>query len=304
MARPRALGRGLGAILPAADEQTEKRSATDPTTLPIELLLPNPKQPRSHMNEEGLASLAESIREHGVVQPVLVAREEENTYRIVAGERRWRAATMAGCTEIPVRILEGDDRDLREIALIENLQREDLSVLETARALSALIRDHQLTQETLASRIGWSRSRVTNTIRLLNLSDRIQDMLEDGELTEGHARLLIGMETDEAERIAQDVQTRRMSVRDLEEYVSSLNEEVTTTGLSGDKEAQAPRRAPSKRVRLPERFEKASRQWGASIKARRMGESLSLTIQGIDQERFAALCAILEANTEEIFPGK
>ena len=95
MARPRALGRGLGAILPAADEQTDKRSAADPTTLPIELLLPNPKQPRSHMNEEGLASLAESIREHGVVQPVLVAREEEK-YRIVAGERRWRAATMPG----------------------------------------------------------------------------------------------------------------------------------------------------------------------------------------------------------------
>ena len=303
MARPRALGRGLGAILPAADEQTDKRSAADPTTLPIELLLPNPKQPRSHMNEEGLASLAESIREHGVVQPVLVAREEEK-YRIVAGERRWRAATMAGCMEIPVRIVEGDDRNLREIALIENLQREDLSVLETARALSALIRDHQLTQETLASRIGWSRSRVTNTIRLLNLSDRIQDMLEDGALTEGHARLLIGMETDEAERIAQDVQTRRMSVRDLEEYVSSLNEEAATTDISGDIETQAPRRTPSKRVRLPERFEKASRQWGASVKARRMGESLSLTIKGIDQERFVALCAILEANAEEIFPGK
>ena len=303
MARPRALGRGLGAILPAADEQTDKRSAADPTTLPIELLLPNPKQPRSHMNEEGLASLAESIREHGVVQPVLVAREEEK-YRIVAGERRWRAATMAGCMEIPVRIVEGDDRNLREIALIENLQREDLSVLETARALSALIRDHQLTQETLASRIGWSRSRVTNTIRLLNLSDRIQDMLEDGNLTEGHARLLIGMETDEAERIALDVQTRRMSVRDLEEYVNSLNEEAATTDISGDIETQAPRRTPSKRVRLPERFEKASRQWGASVKARRMGESLSLTIKGIDQERFVALCAILEANAEEIFPGK
>ena len=303
MARPRALGRGLGAILPAADEQTDKRSAADPTTLPIELLLPNPKQPRSHMNEEGLASLAESIREHGVVQPVLVAREEEK-YRIVAGERRWRAATMAGCMEIPVRIVEGDDRNLREIALIENLQREDLSVLETARALSALIRDHQLTQETLASRIGWSRSRVTNTIRLLNLSDRIQDMLEDGALTEGHARLLIGMETDEAERIALDVQTRRLSVRDLEEYIASMNEEPATTDHPGDINIEAPRRTPSKRVRLPERFEKASRQWGASVKARRMGESLSLTIKGIDQERFVALCAILEANAEEIFPGK
>ena len=303
MARPRALGRGLGAILPAADEQTDKRSATDPTTLPIELLLPNPKQPRSRMNEEGLASLAESIREHGVVQPVLVAREGEK-YRIVAGERRWRAATMAGCIDIPVRIVEGDDRNLREIALIENLQREDLSVIETARALSALIRDHQLTQETLASRIGWSRSRVTNTIRLLNLSDRIQDMLEDGNLTEGHARLLIGMETDEAERIALEVQTRALSVRDLEEYIRSMNEEPATTDHSGDTGTEAPRRVPSKRVRLPERFEKASRQWGASVKARRTGESLSLTIKSIDQERFAALCAILEANAEEIFPGK
>lgn len=303
MARPRALGRGLGAILPAADEQTDKRSATDPTTLPIELLLPNPKQPRSHMNEEGLASLAESIREHGVVQPVLVAREGEK-YRIVAGERRWRAATMAGCIDIPVRIVEGDDRNLREIALIENLQREDLSVIETARALSALIRDHQLTQETLASRIGWSRSRVTNTIRLLNLSDRIQDMLEDGNLTEGHARLLIGMETDEAERIALEVQTRALSVRDLEEYIRSMNEEPATADHSGDTGTEAPRRVPSKRVRLPERFEKASRQWGASVKARRTGESLSLTIKSIDQERFAALCAILEANAEEIFPGK
>jgi len=303
MARPRALGRGLGAILPAADEQTDKRSATDPTTLPIELLLPNPKQPRSRINEEGLASLAESIREHGVVQPVLVAREGEK-YRIVAGERRWRAATMAGCIDIPVRIVEGDDRNLREIALIENLQREDLSVIETARALSALIRDHQLTQETLASRIGWSRSRVTNTIRLLNLSDRIQDMLEDGNLTEGHARLLIGMETDEAERIALEVQTRALSVRDLEEYIRSMNEEPATADHSGDTGTEAPRRVPSKRVRLPERFEKASRQWGASVKARRTGESLSLTIKSIDQERFAALCAILEANAEEIFPGK
>ena len=303
MARPRALGRGLGAILPAADEQTDKRSATDPTTLPIELLLPNPKQPRSHMNEEGLASLAESIREHGVVQPVLVAREEEK-YRIVAGERRWRAATMAGCIDIPVRIVEGDVRNLREIALIENLQREDLSVIETARALSALIRDHQLTQETLASRIGWSRSRVTNTIRLLNLSDRIQDMLEDGNLTEGHARLLIGMETDEAERIALEVQTRALSVRDLEEYIRSMNEEPATADHSGDAGTEAPPRMRSKRVRPPERFEKASRQWGASVKARRIGDTLSLTIKGIDQGRFAALCAILEANAEEIFPGK
>ncbi len=303
MARPRALGRGLGAILPAADEQTENRPAADPIALPIELLLPNPKQPRSRMNEDGLASLAESIREHGVVQPVLVAREEEK-YRIVAGERRWRAATMAGCMEIPVRIVEGDDRDLREIALIENLQREDLSVLETARALSALIRDHQLTQEVLASRIGWSRSRVANTIRLLNLSDRIQDMLEDGDLTEGHARLLIGMETDEAERIALEVQARRLSVRDLEEYISSMNEEPAGTNASDDIETKAAQRTPSKRVRLPERFERASRQWGVGVRARRTGESLSMTIRGIDEERFSTLCEILEANAEKIFPGK
>lgn len=303
MARQRALGRGLGAILPAADEHIENRSSADPTTLPISLLLPNPKQPRSRMDEEGLTSLAESIREHGVVQPVLVVREDDK-YRIVAGERRWRAATMAGRTDIPVRIVEGDDRSLREIALIENLQREDLSVLETARAISALLRDHQLTQETLASGIGWSRSRVTNTIRLLNLSDRIQDMLEDGSIAEGHARLLIGMETDEAERIARVVQTQHMSVRDLEEYIGSLNEESSGKDASDDIGIKAPRRPPSKRVRLPARFENASRKWGASVKAKRTGESLSVTIKGIDEARFTALCAILEANAEEIFPGK
>ncbi|HDQ92929.1 MAG TPA: ParB/RepB/Spo0J family partition protein, partial [Synergistetes bacterium] len=183
MARPRALGKGLGALIPGAGSNYEESPQTTAEVLELSLgnIRPSPNQPRKEFSSEGLEALAESIREHGVVQPVVV-RRLNGGYEIVAGERRWRAAGMAGLEMIPVRVIEADEHKVMELSLVENLQREDLSPLEAARGIQELIQRFSLTQEQAAKKLGWSRVAVTNKLRLLQLPEEILKMLHAGSL--------------------------------------------------------------------------------------------------------------------------
>lgn len=217
MARRTGLGRGLDALIP----QTTAISDEAIREIAIDDIAPNPRQPRQQFDEDSLLELAESIRRHGVVQPVIVARSSGTPpYRLVAGERRWRAAKLAGLTSIPAIVRDLSPREAVEIALVENLQRADLSPLETAMAYRALIEEFGLTQAEVAERVGKSRSAVANTLRLLEAPAAIQDALATGEISEGHARTLLALPDTAAQIEAlRIVRERNLTVRQTEELV-------------------------------------------------------------------------------------
>ncbi|GAA4171800.1 ParB/RepB/Spo0J family partition protein [Shinella granuli] len=215
----RRLGRGLAALigemdqLPAAD--VGERPAVNPDRLvPIEFVGRNPRNPRRYFDESELQDLASSIRQHGIVQPVVVRTTADNRYEIIAGERRWRAAQLAGLIDIPVIIRDVDDRTALEIAIVENVQRSDLNPLEEAMGYELLIADHGYTQNDLGEIIGKSRSHVANSLRLLKLPEPVRDMLASGSLSAGHARALIP--TSDPVGLAKTVVAKGMSVRDAE----------------------------------------------------------------------------------------
>ncbi len=217
------LGRGLEALIPKGEE-----NHLGFAVIPIDRVSANPHQPRSMFDEEALASLAASIVEVGVLQPIIVREAEEGSYTLVAGERRWRAARKVGLTEIPAIIRESDDRSLLTEALVENLQREDLSALEEATAYQELLEDFGLTHEEVGNRVGKSRSAITNSLRLLQLPAAIQGKLERGELSAGHARALLGLEDRKfAEHIADRAVEEGWSVRQVEDAVRSRNQAVS-----------------------------------------------------------------------------
>src|SRR5579862_2362225 len=220
--RPRPLGRGLGRGLSALlGDEAEAAPKAPPRSLPTELLQPGRFQPRRNFDEESLKALAESVKAQGILQPILVRRNPDNpsTYDILAGERRWRAAQVAQLHEVPVLIRELGDREASEIALVENIQRQDLNAIEEAQGYHRLIEEFGHTQEAVAQALGKSRSHVANTLRLLNLPDEIQAMIADGRLTAGHARALITAR-DPLE-VAKEVLSQGLSVRQTEGYVRS-----------------------------------------------------------------------------------
>lgn len=206
------LGRGLGALL---GDLTEPSAETH--KLPIQVVEPNPLQPRKTFDEEELQQLSDSISEHGIIQPLAVRTGENGYYQIIAGERRWRAARMAGLKEVPVIILEADDRTVMELALIENLQRQDLNPIEEAGGYRTLMEEYGLTQEETATRVGKSRPAVTNSLRLLSLPPILQDMLTEGTLSPGHARAILSLKTTALQlAAAQKVVALHLSVRQTE----------------------------------------------------------------------------------------
>ncbi len=214
------LGKGLEALIPKGEAHHEGYAI-----IPVDRVSPNPHQPRTRFDEEALASLAASIAEVGVLQPIIVRESEEEAYTLVAGERRWRAARKVGLREIPAIIRDSDDRALLTEALVENLQREDLSPLEEATAYQELLDDFGLTHEEVGRRVGKSRSAVTNSLRLLLLPAGIQGKLERGELSAGHARALLGLEDQKfAQHIADRAVAEGWSVRQVEEAVRARNE--------------------------------------------------------------------------------
>jgi ParB family chromosome partitioning protein len=217
----KALGRGLGALL--SSDRTIDLGA-EPTEVDLDSIVPGPMQPRTHFDEASLESLAESIRSHGIVQPLLV-RRRDGGYELVAGERRWRAAKIAGLTRVPVIVKEVPDESLLEIALIENIQREDLNPIEEAQAYKKLIETVGLTQEALASRVGRDRSYITNYLRLLRLPDDLQQLVKEGRLSTGHARTLLALShPDQQRRIARQIIDGGLSVRMTENIVQKLVE--------------------------------------------------------------------------------
>lgn len=228
MALEHGLGKGLGALLGDAALQTQSEGAL---SLPISQVQPGLNQPRKRFDEETLADLADSIRVHGVIQPLTVRRLSSGYYQIIAGERRWRAAKLAGLSEVPAVVIEADDKKVMELGLIENLQREDLNPIEEANGYLVLMRDYGLTQEEVSKRVGKSRPAVANAIRLLDLPDPVRQLLEEGRLTAGHARAILSAPSGSFQRIlAQRVVEEDLSVRQTEALARRMAKSAAEDG--------------------------------------------------------------------------
>lgn len=242
---PRKKRGGLGKGLDAIFIENEAEETVNPVTLRISEIEPNKSQPRREFNEEALAELAESIATHGVIQPLLVRPIAEGGYQIVAGERRWRASRMAGLSEVPVMIKELSDIETMEIALIENLQREDLNPIEEAMGFKMLIDEYDMSQEQVAKTVGKSRPAVTNSLRLLNLPDEILDLVNSGKLSAGHARTLLAFKNkDDMIKCARLCLTQEISVKELDRMAKVSNEKLENSQNSKDKSVKKSKRLP------------------------------------------------------------
>ena len=230
------LGRGIDALLggshsmnalnEAHNAELDKNPAGQLTMLARDLMQAGKYQPRSHMDETALNELADSIREQGLMQPIIVRSIGNERYEIIAGERRYRAAGIAGLTEVPVLIKEVDDKNALSLALIENIQREDLNAIEEAQGLQRLIREFDYTHETCAQAIGRSRSAVSNLLRLLNLAQPVQTMLLAGDVEMGHARALLSLDSAQQVMLAQEIANKRLSVREAEKRVQQIQTQI------------------------------------------------------------------------------
>ena len=224
MASQKGLGKGLGALLGDFDEGSQEENGLK--KLPLHKIEPNPDQPRRDFDPEELEELAESIRTHGVIQPLTVREMPNGYYQIIAGERRWRASRLAGLEEIPAVIIEADDKKAMELALIENLQRSDLNPVEEANGYDSLIREYGLTQEEAAARVGKSRPAVANALRLLSLCEGVLDKVRSGELTAGHARAILQLKSEKKQlEAAQKISALGLSVRQAEMLCKNMTRE-------------------------------------------------------------------------------
>ena len=293
MSSRHALGRGLDSLIsPAGGGRVEPAAETPAaarTALPIAAIQPNPDQPRSYVDPAGLEELASSIREHGVLQPIIVRRDAEAGYVLVAGERRWRAARLAGLSEIPAIITDVASEGLLAVALVENLQREDLSPLEEAHAYARLIDRTGMTQQRLAARVGKSRAAITNALRLLQLPDPIRLSLAAREISEGHARAILGADGEEQQlRIWEQVKRRGLSVRDTERAVQALR----PTKLTG----RAKTRKPGDDL-AQERLQSAL---GTKVRVERGRKGGRIVVQWYDDEQLEAIVTALVATAAAI----
>lgn len=226
------LGKGLGALIQENDnsknnKETETKGAE--TNIDINKVEPNRSQPRKNFNEDSLIELSENIKQYGIIQPLLV-KERDGFYEIIAGERRWRAARMAGLTEVPVIIKNISEQEIVEISLIENIQREDLNPIEEAQAYKRLLEEFNLKQDEVAERVNKSRTAVTNSMRLLKLDERVQGMLIENLISTGHARAILGIvNQDKQYEFAQQVLDKKLSVRDVEKEVKKIQKEKPET---------------------------------------------------------------------------
>lgn len=239
MAVKKGLGKGLGNLIPESDKEAQKTKVVEKvvekkvivkepaeTIVKINEVEPNKNQPRRTFDEDALLELAESIKQHGVIQPLIV-KKRDKYYEIIAGERRWRAAKMAGLKEIPIVIKDLSDQEIMEVALIENIQREDLNPIEEAQAYQRLIKEYNYKQDELAERVSKSRVAVTNSMRLLKLDERVQKMIIDDMISAGHARVLLAITDSEKQyTIAMKVFDEKLSVRETEKLIKNLDKQV------------------------------------------------------------------------------
>ncbi len=283
MARKRSgLGKGLDALIPGGESRLPGNSVA---LLPVDAIHPNPRQPRSHFSPEALEELAASIREHGIIQPLVVAQAPNGEgYILIAGERRLQAAKKAGLTRVPALVREASEQQLLELALIENIQRADLNPLETAEAYRQLHEEFGLSHEEIARRVGKSRVAVSNTLRLLKLPPAVQKALLEGRISEGHARALLGLASAEAQQAAlQTVESKRLTVRQTEELVRRLQ---------GERPTARPRKTAAPELRdLEARLETAL---GTRVRLTRSRKGGTITIYYYSDEELEALLHRLE----------
>ena len=244
------LGRGLDALLPEdmADDGPNVATRAD---IPVDRLYRSPHQPRTRIRDEGLDELAQSIRAQGVIEPVVVRPRADGGYEIIAGERRWRAAQRAGLASVPAVVRDVDDRQAMAMALIENIQREDLNALEEARALQGLLTEHAVTHEELADAVGKSRAAVSNLLRLLNLAPGVRELLDGGELEMGHARALLALPEGDQEAAARRAVLRALSVRQTEALVKQLLQGDAAAKPEADPDTRRLERNLSERLGAP-----------------------------------------------------
>ena len=231
--KPSGLGRGLGALL---GDDVMKTESSGSLSLPISQVETCSSQPRKRFDDESLQELADSISQHGIIQPLTVRKLSSGYYQIIAGERRWRAARLAGLQEVPVIVIEADDRKAAELAMIENLQREDLNPMEEAAGFQSLIESYHMTQEEAAQRVGKSRSAVTNALRLLGLTPSVRKLVEEGKLSAGHARALVPLSPSLQESAANAIVSGGLSVRQTEALVKRLSAEKKEAQAKGPDE--------------------------------------------------------------------
>lgn len=231
MGKKFALGKGLSALIP--DESFNEDNKNSTLFISINKIKSDKDQPRKLFDTEKIAELTESIKTHGIIQPLILRKIDNDQYIIVAGERRWRAAKTAGLKEVPAIIMDLTEREILEISLIENIQRQDLNPIEEAFAYKKLIDDFKMTHEELSRRIGKSRTSITNTMRLMNLDTRVQQYIIEGVISEGHGRTLLAIKDFEVQyEIAQQVIDERLSVRELEKIIKKMNEPTSRTSSS------------------------------------------------------------------------
>ena len=276
------LGRGLNALLgdPDLPEQNEGS-----VSLPISQVEPGLNQPRKRFDEEALSDLAESIRVHGIIQPLTVRRLASGYYQIIAGERRWRAAKAAGLREVPAVIIEADDRKVMELGLIENLQREDLNPAEEARGYRTLMEEYGLTQEQVARQMGKSRPAITNTLRLLALPDEVMKLVEENTLSAGHARAILGAPTAALQKeAAARVVKEQFSVRQTEALIKSLQKE---------KKERPKTQGPDLSLYLGELEKDLSGRFGRKVKIAHKGKKGRIELEYYSDQDLEALLALL-----------
>ncbi len=271
-----ALGKGLKALLPETEDQKVQE-------LPLDAIMPNPEQPRKDFDEQALEELAESIKQKGVLQPIILRKDLSGGYIIVAGERRWRAAKMAGLKKIPAIVMDINKEESIEVALVENIQRDDLGALEMAEAFQRLIEEFGYTQEALASRIGKDRATVANYLRLLNLPQQVKDILRKGQLSMGHARALLSLPTKTLQiEVARKVLARGLSVRQTEALCRELQKK--------DKKAK---RRSQKDPNIQALEDKLRQSLGTKVTLKHRGKKGKIEIEYYSLEELDRLIEIL-----------
>jgi ParB family chromosome partitioning protein len=271
MAAKKALGRGLGAIFEDVEDAYSKDLGSSQDLvreIELERISPNPYQPRKYFNEAAIKELSESIKKHGLLQPIIVV-EKDNNYMLLAGERRFRATKEAGFTTIRAIVADIESENLRELAIIENIQREDLNPIELAIAYKELIEEYSITQEGLSEIIKKSRTQITNTLRLLSLTEKTQDLLVSGKLSQGHAKVIVGLENTDEETIVNTILGQKLSVRETEQLVKRLK--------MGEQICDKPKKVIQKAIFEFTDLQKALKNFG--LKTKTKGRSITIEFE-------------------------